>query len=738
MNAKYSSLLRAAGLVAGALLLVGRTYAADTDAFPVFENNYIRFSATGGSFNDGAKAAAQRRLQLPTMGAGGIEAFSYGKDISKETAWQVDGKALGNAGDYLAQFKMTKNEVGSFEVGYKRYRTFYDGLGGFFPINNQFLPIYQRANYVDRGKFYVEGKVELPKAPAFTFRYRNETRTGTKDSTIWGETSQTGLYSGVAPGARKIVPAYLHLNERQQTIEGSVHQTFGKTTASATIVGTRINNDDTRAVNRYAGEAKPFPNLPTTGSVLIPPTLAQNQTAGPDQQKLDEKGWTIGGKVETALNDNTTVYAGASYHFSSGDVNGTRLIAATITTAAGRREYVGGFNNSNPAGTSWGRPPYSYTNSADIDLDVYTANLGVRSKIGRNLHVDVAVKAEDYTAIAKENTNYINQKVVLETGAVTQMLVSAASNTRNSEKVWTPEVSARYTGIRHVSLFGSWEYRSSPGDESGTAGSLSVATGPGTVSAGFSPYIEKVKEKHGNLKVGANWSPNTAFNVRTTFFTKDHQNRFEGYAASAGDYYILDYDLYGVKTSVQIRVTPTLSFTTRYITQRGKAGISEENSFGTFNTPGSGRSSRDQFSETVNWSPNKSFFVQADANFVYDQVKSSYQYVTGTARDVIRNSNNDYWNGSLVTGFVVDKYTNATLQGSYYKAGNYERALAATTMPYGAGGREYSIAAGVTRKFSDRWMGSAKIGYFESRNDTAGGFANFRGPLAYIAIEHGL
>src|SRR4051812_39259245 len=105
MNANLLSLSRTAGLLAGALLLLGRAYAAaDADAFPVFENNYIKYSATGSSFNEGSKAASQRRLQLPSMGAGGIEAFSYGKEIDKQTSWQVDGKALGNAADYLAQF----------------------------------------------------------------------------------------------------------------------------------------------------------------------------------------------------------------------------------------------------------------------------------------------------------------------------------------------------------------------------------------------------------------------------------------------------------------------------------------------------------------------------------------------------------------------------------------------------------------------------------------------------------
>jgi len=44
----------------------------------------------------------------------------------------------------------------------------------------------------------------------------------------------------------------------------------------------------------------------------------------------------------------------------------------------------------------------------------------------------------------------------------------------------------------------------------------------------------------------------------------------------------------------------------------------------------------------------------------------------------------------------------------------------------------------VKRKLSNAWIGSAKVGYIESRNDTTGGNTNFRGPLAYFAIEHSL
>jgi hypothetical protein len=44
----------------------------------------------------------------------------------------------------------------------------------------------------------------------------------------------------------------------------------------------------------------------------------------------------------------------------------------------------------------------------------------------------------------------------------------------------------------------------------------------------------------------------------------------------------------------------------------------------------------------------------------------------------------------------------------------------------------------VTRKLSNKWLGSAKVGYFETRNDTTGGNTNFHGPLAYFSVEHSL
>jgi excinuclease ABC subunit C len=91
-----------------------------------------------------------------------------------------------------------------------------------------------------------------------------------------------------------------------------------------------------------------------------------------------------------------------------------------------------------------------------------------------------------------------------------------------------------------------------------------------------------------------------------------------------------------------------------------------------------------------------------------------------------------------VRGWVVDKATDAQLQVNSYRADNGNAVLAPLTMPYGVTVREASVTIGLKHKFSDKWVGNAKVGYFDSKKDTTGGNTNFKGPLAYISFEHAL
>ncbi|OYU98622.1 MAG: hypothetical protein CFE26_27270, partial [Verrucomicrobiales bacterium VVV1] len=152
--------------------------------------------------------------------------------------------------------------------------------------------------------------------------------------------------------------------------------------------------------------------------------------------------------------------------------------------------------------------------------------------------------------------------------------------------------------------------------------------------------------------------------------------------------------------------------------------------------------------ESIDWNPNKSCYVQLNANLVFHTISTIYPRAgvtpatsTVAAFDtnrILQNSNNDYTTLGALTGFVLNKSTDIELRANHYSAKNGDAVLAPLTMPYGVAVEETAGTAGRKHKMSKDWLAHAKVGYFESKNDTTGGFTNFRGPVAYLAFEHGL
>lgn len=729
MNVKFSPLFRSAGLLAGALLTLAGVRAAEADALPTFDTNYIKVSTQGVMVSD-SKAAFQKGTQMSRTGTAGIEEFNYTYDLSKETNLQVDGHLLAGSEDYLTQFKLTTGEVGSIEIGYKTGRTYYDGAGGFFPLNNAWLPIYSRQLYVDRSKFFVNGTISRPNLPVVTFRFTSERRSGRKDSTIWGDTDFTGvpIYSSNAlnpvSANRKLVPAYIQLGERQQTWEVGLKQTFGNTTAVVSIAGDKISNLDTRSVDRYPGELKPYPAIPSNPPTLVAPAIANNQNKGFDQQGIKMEGFTVASRVETTFNDKIKGFFAANLHQADGDISASRLITGSLNTAVGRVDAVGIF-------TSGARPPYSYTSAGRLKTETWTGTLGVETTLVPDLSASVAVKAEQLWSSGNNQATYVNNLLDLTTGVVTQQLVAAPNSYKLDEQPWTPEVDVRYTGFKNIALFSSWDYRTSPGYErtfttSVTPSAAVILPVPGSSAS-------KVKEKHSNFTIGGNWTPRSGITLRGEFFTKDHENRFNGYGTSIGDLYILDYDIYGARLSARVKLLPTLTSNTRYVVQRGAATIMEKG----YVEGDSNDARRFQLTQTFDWNPSKLVYVQANAHIVWDKMSTSYPRAGGSANDVLHNADNNYWNSSVVTGYVIDKDTDAQIQATYYKSNNYNAALVATD-PYGAGARDYSLTVGLKHKFSDRMVGSVKVGYFDGDSTTTGGFANYQGTIGYLSLDYRL
>ena len=71
----------------------------------------------------------------------------------------------------------------------------------------------------------------------------------------------------------------------------------------------------------------------------------------------------------------------------------------------------------------------------------------------------------------------------------------------------------------------------------------------------------------------------------------------------------------------------------------------------------------------------------------------------------------------------------------YYRAHNYSD-NSAVGLPYGAGAQEHGVTVSLIRRISDHVRLTLKYGYFNNRNDTAGGRLNYDAHLVYSGLQY--
>ena len=587
------------------------------------------------------------------------------------------------------------------------------------------FPLKQQDLHVDRGQFWAEARLAMKGAPEFTLRYSNETRDGKKDSTSWGDSNFTGLPNNNPPisQVRKINPSYLKLGERYEVLEGTMKQTVGKTTAHLTIFGDRTHKLDTRYVTRFPGEIRIFPTPAAT--VLVPTINMNNQVQLTQTDGADTKSFGIDGTTVTVLTTNLTLRTGLSYHLVNGDFSGDRFLLTSTPTATGVVVVATGDFRGLAGGSR---------------TKVYEGKINLEIAASKNLAVNVGLRGEDsYT----KGSGAFTVLAASGTPAVTVASTPRLEASRVKDQSLTPTLDLRYTGIAELALYGSASWRILNGDDR-TTSAYNPITSP--IPATTNLFYNDWSENRGHYTLGANWRQSALVSLRGEVFQKDHANKSVGYGIRIGDNYVLDSQFTGVKLTAICKPQATVTSTTRYIYQTGKMQV-------TGVIPGaekydSMKSKNHTIDETIDWNPSGQLYMQANANLVFNVISTVYPRagvtpatatnVSFDSNRVLQNSNNNYFNGSLLAGAVLTKTDDLQLIGTFYRANNGNAFLAALTLPFGVSVKEYSIAVGLKHKFSGKWIGTAKVGYFDSRNDTTGGFTNFRGPLAYLAFEHAL
>ena len=701
---------------------------AQADAFPNYES-YIKVSGQDASVT-GDPAAFANRTGSPKAGAGGIEDFYYSKDLTDSTTMTIDGHALAGVDDYLASFKLETSKLGSVDFGYSRFRTFYDGVGGFFPQSDRLLIFNPELLHVDRSKFWVDLKLALPDLPVFTLSYRNEIRTGMKDSSEWGATINPdavivgGKLVGTAAPTNTpyIAPNVQMLDEHHNIVEAGMTAAFGSTTENLKATIDTVNNNDARDYVKY----------PNSTVIANPTVIVQD-----DQQLRRSTSFRVVNETETKVNEWIAVDVGLTYrHLSS--TNGGSWITPTYNATA-NAVYV--------ADTAVGIDGGS-------KLDDYVGNIFLKLTPGRDWRADIGFR--DESNVVSSNGGFVTTSLATGSKTVAPTNITTSNDltySHFSDHVATPEISLQYSGFNRVSLYGTFDDCIDHGKQHWINPYAAViTTGTGAVTTATAPvgnvFFQDANQDYEDAKIGMNWNESSQLTIRAELFRKDHQNRFVGAddvigVASYGGLYVTGYTFTGAKLSVVFKPVPQLSFNTRYQPQSGNLSVTANVVNGGLGGEiTSGKVRGQQISETINWTPISQFYLQGNINVVFNQIQTAYPVVvvsaaTGIASP-IQNANNNYITGSALCGFALDKRTDAQLQWSWARAANYDPQIAAGGQPYGASFQQDSVTMGLKHKFSDRLMGEAKVGYLRLNDPTAGGFTNYHGPLAYIALTYSL
>jgi len=770
MQTTSSKLFYAVGLLTAASLTLTSAQlfaAANSDAFPVFDS-YIKITGQAASIK-GDSSAFQSRTGISEFQDGaGIEDAHYSRDLNKTTTLTIDGHALSGPEDYLLHLNLLKSEVGSVDVGYKSFRTFYDGVGGFFP-HSPWLPVNQVKNkngqaaypgvnqnmFIDRGEFWAEVKIGLPDKPEFKLRYTNGTRIGQKDSTSWGDSDNTGLPLNntsipgvvVANSDRKTIPSYLDISERHEALEGSVKHTVGNTTGEITVLGDWTSKNNGRFEDRYPGEVKPV-----TGVVSGDWTTYSNETQLTNYDVQDTTTTGVNGATVTTLGSKLTMRLGAGYQDVSSAFGGGRTqVAYSPVTGNGLRQ--------------WTTEPVQNLNGQS-DSAIRTGKIAFDYKLFEDFTVSVGTRGEDTNSGSNGTYQVVSNSAT--PGHTTFTNVTTADKVESSfldEQSVTPVIDLRYTGIRNLTLYSDVTHRSGTGTEDITPAyttSNSVLdgfTGLTTVTPVAVPsvtvYHNNISENNTDYKIGGNWRVSSAVTLRAEPFYKDNDYHSKGFNQTNGgvqtpNNYQLQSQYYGAKFTAIIKPIAVLSFTSGYTYQKGKMQVTGNLVAPVVQPENDSMDSTTQIiSETIDWNPVEQFYMQGNANVVFNQIQTvsinpSLYATTPPGSNImpgnylVQNSNNGYLTFSVLAGAVLTKKDDLQIQFIAYRAANSNNQLAPYTEPYGASGYENTVTVGLIHKFSANMMGQAKVGYFNSHDQTTGGNTDFEGPMAYVSFTCGL
>lgn len=686
-------LLRSAALFG---LAAGLSLTAAEKA-PAYDN-YFTLGGGGALSDKGDLPAFQRVRQHRQSGYGGIEDLFYSTDLNNSTTLTLKGRALFRDDDFLVDLRIVKDEVGYINAGYKEFRTYYDGSGNFFPPNGQFFEFFDTNLHIDRSNLWLEAGYTAPGKLNFTVRYDYTKRSGQKDSLAWADSNLTG-----GLGSRRISPSRWRIDENRHILQGRIYQEKEK--LNWELVGRYENGsqDNRRDVRR-----RPF----ETGQ--------DRSVTHREAQDIDL--YNIRGSVQSQLTDTLRLATAVSRTKIDTNLEGSRIYGPDYDSVwnpvwANRQQRDEGF--------------FDLTGQTEMKQTI--ANISALYTPGKHWTIAPSFRAEKITwgnESEFEETNFSSAKV-----AIVEEVFG------ESEKQWknySETLDIRYNGIKNVAFSAKAEWLHADGDLTEKR-ILEPGLPAETIAIDRDTDFERFTQKY---SFTANWYAQPGLALAGQFYYKARENDYTSprdntnNALTSPDRFPAfltnqDFETYDFNGRISWRINPKLRSVTRYDYQRNTI---DSQDFGL----GFGESARMKshiIAQTLTYNPTANWYITANYNRVWDTLRTPSTQLTGSAGGIVLNSDNNYYNYSIVTGYTPDDQNDFVFQYNFYKTDNFVD-NSARSVAYGASGSTYEFSATWTRRFSARLATTVKYGYTDSDDVTFGGKNDYRAHVIYAKTQY--
>lgn len=695
-------------IIGSSLILAGMTWVCSSPAMagapapatepaaPEAASNWIDFTI-GGYLNEGDSndAALQRRYQNNSDVFGGIESFHFGKDVNGGT-FTADGHALFGLEDYELDLKYTKDDVGFVRAGYKEFRTWYDGSGGYLPgagtPTGWINPItdYDDDLSVDRGEVFFQAGLTMENLPVVTFGYTHRWRNGEKDSSMWGVGETVGLYGLDYPPTsideRGVVPTLYDLDETSDIFTLDATHTLGNTDLAMALRYQSDDNDNQR-------------------------TALDGETIQHDTYSADLFSGIL--TSETRFGDKVMLNFGYLYTTMDTDTDGSFRQSEDHNTHLVTKNYIWGganFQQHVVNGSLWWNPI-------------------------PDLVVVPSVRAEWEDTDAESGYGLVY-------GTPSSRYASTTDIFNTNE-----ELEIRYTGLDNLVLYANAEWMQ--GDEELEIQQSNATTllhkRDGDIDTDFQKYT-----------MGVNWYPLSRVSVSSQYYYSNLDQDLD-YAyplvngvvtpppPAAQPSPTLDGILSGhsVETNdfnlrVTWRATDRITLTTRYDYKVSEIeNESYYNSQANLSTPAvtSGEITSHILSQSATWTVSDSFYLQGSFNWINSQTDTPTDSDTNSLDpDLVADWDNDYWVATINAGYALSPKTDILFGYQYSSAENYLND-STVTVPYGTLLQEHSFTVTMVQRVNENMTANLRYGWYRGDDDAAGGFNDYEAHMISTGLQ---